>query len=394
MGHIARNSPYIKYEIRKGKYKRHYAHVAEDDEPVQNKVKEDDSSEEYVLISVITGTLTHGSDTWLIDSGAYKHMTGYKDSLSKLVWRDSPHKVKLGDDYWYPIKGVGESSYELDSINPMKMKDALYVLGLKKNLLFISTLDEKGFKVAFIDGEVIMWSRGKSIDDAIVIGVQEGGIYKLKGHLDSTLVHNTINMSELWNRRLAHIHYKELSIVSEMVKGFTEIQVNHDGICKGCAQGKNMKRTFPRSDNKAKGVLEIVHIDVCGPMTTTSLSRYSYYVSFIDDFSRISWIYFLKTKSEVFNKLKEFKALVENISEKKINILRSYNGGEFTSDEFKAFHREDGIKMDLTTPYNPQQNGVVERNNQTIMEAIKYMIHDQDLLMHLWLEAFETVVYV
>jgi hypothetical protein len=116
--------------------------------------------------------------------------------------------VKLDDDYQYPIKGVGESFYRLDSGKPMKIKDVLCVFGLKKNLLSISALDEKGLRVSFIDGEVLMWSRGKSIDDAIVIGVQEGGLYKLKGHSDSTLVHNTVNPSELWHIKVAHIHYR------------------------------------------------------------------------------------------------------------------------------------------------------------------------------------------
>jgi transposase InsO family protein len=164
-----------------------------------------------------------------------------------------------------------------------------------------------------------------------------------------------------------------------MVTGFPDIQVDHEGICKGCAQGKNVKKPFPSSDSKAKGLLDIIHSDVCGPMSTTSLSRYVYYVSFIDDYSRKTWIYFLKAKNEVFNKFKEFKALVENLSEKKIKILRSDNGGEFTSDEFKAFCKEVGIKRELSTPYNPQQNGVAERKNRTIMEAVKAMIHDQDL---------------
>jgi hypothetical protein len=84
------------------------------------------------LISTHTGTVTHGSDTQLIDSGASKHITGYKDSFSEFVQKDSPHKVNLGDDYQYPTKGVGEYSYKLDSGNPMKMKDVLYVPGVSE----------------------------------------------------------------------------------------------------------------------------------------------------------------------------------------------------------------------------------------------------------------------
>jgi hypothetical protein len=80
--------------------------------------------------------------------------------------------VKLGDDYQYPIKGVGEASHMLDSKKTMKMKDVLYIHGLKKNLLYISSLDENGFRVYFIDGEFLMWPRGKSIDDVVVIGFQ------------------------------------------------------------------------------------------------------------------------------------------------------------------------------------------------------------------------------
>jgi hypothetical protein len=168
-------------EIKKQKGgKRHQAHTTEDDEPPKKVAKQDESSDEdYVLISALTGTVTHGSDTWLIDSGASKHTTGYEDSLSNLVHKDSRHKVKLGDDYHYPIKGVGEA-YKLNSGKPMKMKEVLYVPGLKKNLLSISTLDKKGFRGAFIDGQVLMWPRGKTLDDAVVIGVEEGGLYKLK----------------------------------------------------------------------------------------------------------------------------------------------------------------------------------------------------------------------
>ena len=248
------------------------------------------------------------------------------------------------------------------------MKDVLYVPGLKNNLLSISGLEKKGFKVSFVDGQVLMWPKGKTIDDAIVIGVKEGGLYKLKGKLDQALVHSTINPCELWHKIFSHLHYRALPIMRKVVIDIPELQANHEGVCKGCAQGKNAKSSFPSSDNKAKGILDIVHSDMCGPMTTTSLSGYVYYVSFIDDYSRKTWIYFLKGKKEVFNKFKEFKALVENLSEKKINIFRSDNSVEFTSGEFKTFCKEVGIKREFSTPYNPQQNNVLERKNQTIMK--------------------------
>ena len=104
------------------------------------------------MISARTGKVTHGNDTWLVDSGASKQMTGYKDYLMDLIENESHQKVKLGDDYQYTIKGVGEASYKLQSGKQLKIKDVLYVPGLKKNLLSISGLEKKGFRVAFMDG--------------------------------------------------------------------------------------------------------------------------------------------------------------------------------------------------------------------------------------------------
>jgi hypothetical protein len=202
---------------------------------------------------------------------------------------------------------MGESTYKLDSGTPMRMKDVLYVRGLAKNLLSISTLDKKGFMVAFIDGEVLMWPKGKTIEDAVDIGTEEGGLYKLKGHSYVALTHSTENPCELWHRRLAHINYKSLPYVSKVVTGLPEFKVDHEGVCKGCAQGKNIKNPFPKSDSKTKGILELIHSDVCGPMPSTSLSGYVYYVSFIDDYSRKTWVYFLKSKDEVLKSSRNSK---------------------------------------------------------------------------------------
>jgi hypothetical protein len=117
---FVRDCPLIMEIKNKKGSKRHQAHTTEDDEPPKKVAKQDESSEhDYALISTLIGTFTHGSDTWLIENGASKHATGYEDSLSKLIHKDSCHKVKLGVDYQYPIKGVGEASYKLNSGKPM-----------------------------------------------------------------------------------------------------------------------------------------------------------------------------------------------------------------------------------------------------------------------------------
>jgi hypothetical protein len=196
------------------------------------------------------------------------------------------------------------------------------------------------------------------------------------------------------NFGIEDINYKALPYVIKVVTSLPDFKVDHEGVCKGCAQRNNIKNPFLKSDSKAEGVLELINLDVCVPIPSTSLSGYVYYVSFIDDYSHKTWVYFLKSKDEVFGKFKEFKALIDNLSERKIKILRIDNGGEYTSKEFVSFCRYVGIKRELNTPYNPQQNGVAERKNRTIMEAVKTLIHDHDLPMHLCEEAARTTMYV
>ena len=133
-------------------------------------------------------------------------MTGKKKTLSRLEENISPQKVSLGYDYQYPIKGIGESSYKLDSGTSIKTKEVLYVLGLKKNLLSISALDKKGFIIFVIDAQVLMWSKGNTPEYGVVNGEEEGGLYKLKGHPETALVHATTISSELWHRRISHIN--------------------------------------------------------------------------------------------------------------------------------------------------------------------------------------------
>jgi transposase InsO family protein len=129
-------------------------------------------------------------------------------------------------------------------------------------------------------------------------------------------------------------------------------------------------------------------------MSSPSLGGCFYYAIFIDDYSRKCWIYFLKDKSDTFDKFKEYKAFIEKKTGKHIRTLRIENGGEFESLQFEDFCKSTGIKRQLIMPYNPQQNRVDERKNKTICEATKAMMFDQDLSNSLWAEATSTVVYI
>jgi hypothetical protein len=178
------------------------------------------------------------------------------------------------------------------------------------------------------------------------------------------------------------------------VTGVPNFSSEHHELCKGCILGKYTKTAFPSSDNRAAGILDLIHSDVCGPMSLTSLTRSLYYVVFIDDFSRKSWIFFMKTKGQVFSRFQEFKALVENQTRKKIRVLRSDNGGEYTSKEFMDFYVGEGIRREFIVPYNPQHNGVTERKNRAIVGAVRAMLHDQGMPLFLWAEACYTIVYL
>jgi hypothetical protein len=139
-----------------------------------------------------------------------------------------------------------------------------------------------------------------------------------------------------------------------MVTALPEIQIQHKFVCKGCALGKNVKGSFSSSDNISKETLDSIHSYVRGPMTVAYMNGYLYYVLFIDYHSQKTWIYFLKNKDGFLAKFQEFKDWVENQTRRKIKVLRSDNGGEYTSKYFSSFCIEAGIKREFTVPYNPQ----------------------------------------
>ena len=159
-----------------------------------------------------------------------------------------------------------------------------------------------------------------------------------------------------------------------MVTGLPSFKVSQR-ICEDCLVGRQHRDSFPTASMwRASKTLQLVHADICGPINPVSNGKKRYLITFIDDFSRETWVNFLMKKSEAFLMFKTYKARMEKETGNCIQSLRTDRGGEFTSQEFTDFCKEHGIQRQLTAAYSPQQNGVAERKNRTIMNMVRSML--------------------
>jgi hypothetical protein len=237
------------------------------------------------------------------------------------------------------------------------LPSVLHIPGLANNLIYVSKMDDVGVKTIF-EKETCRMVQGTMV---LLKGVWFGTLYKLQGRTisdgcNSSIVHGigveeerTPTVSEekvmLWHQRLGHIEEKGLRLLHSkgMVEGMSNYPMDFD-LCEHCVYGKHNWVIFPSTGMRVEGILQLVHSDVFGPVSVPSLGKLVYYVSFIDDFSRNTWMYFLIKKSEVFDRFKEFKALVENQTEKIIKVSRTDNGRYLCGNEFEELYKKCGIE--------------------------------------------------
>jgi transposase InsO family protein len=163
--------------------------------------------------------------------------------------------------------------------------------------------------------------------------------------------------------------------------------------CEACLLGKMTKAPFTGLPERALHLLEPIHTDVCGLMSTTARGGFQYFITFTDDFSRYGYFYLMKHNSESLEKFKEFQNEVENQRGKKIKALQSDRGGEYLSHEFSNHLKNYGIVPQLTPPRTPQRNGVSERRNQTLLDMVQSMMSQLNLPLSFWGYALETVAF-
>lgn len=228
----------------------------------------------------------------------------------------------------------------------------------------------------------------------IAIGVREGSLYKIKLKLASskitqanmTCTQETIN---LWHRRLGHLneqYMQQLKTMSDNLK----ISKADNFQCETCIMAKHEKKPFKGHITRATKPLQIIHTDVCGPITPKTWDNKRYILTFLDNFTHFTVVYLLETKAQVYNFFQSYEAMVTSKFSHKIMKLRCDNGGEYSSNLIKNFCEQKGILLEYTAAYSPQMNGHAERLNRSLIEKARAMIIDSSVPKYFWGEAVRT----
>ena len=370
----------------------------------------------HALTSSSSNSSKSDSNDWYIDSAASSHMTHDETNMIEYEKYDEGNKeatnVFLGDNTVIPAEGEGKVQLLTDDGNggetQLSLEKVLHVPQLAKNLLSVPAMTKTGDSVLFDKEKCHVINEN---NEKHTIGcVKNGKLYKVNS---PKVIKEFANVSsreeklsrELWHCRLGHLNNKYVDDLKKnnLVNGISIAGESSDSDCEACILGKMQRVSCPKeSMNRASNCFEIIHTDVCGPMQVNSVGGSRYLLSFTDDYSRYVTVYFLKRKGEVFEKFKEFCSLVRNRTGRQISKLniwnnvqtvRSDNGGEYTSNEFKKFCAEKGIAHQFTNPYMPEQNGVAERLNRTLIESVRSMLIHAKLPLKFWAEAVAASVY-
>lgn len=337
---------------------------------------------------------------WFLDSGCSNHMSGDKTLFSKLD-EDFRHSVKLGNNKKMEVVGKGNTKLMLNGANYV-ISDVYYVPELKNNLLSLGQLHEKRITIIIQKGycKIYHEERGLIAESRMssnrMFALADQGRGDSNSSEQRCLKTTSEDVPKLWHERYGHLSHRGIKALQSkgMVRGLPDFGIQ-SFTCPDCLVGKQPRKAIPKKSTwRAKEALELIHSDICGPINPTSNSGMRYILCFIDDYSRKGWVYLLKNKSDAFTEFKTFKKMVETETGKVIKGLRTDRGGEYTSLEFSDYCKEHGIRRQLTTSYTPQQNGIAERKNRTVMNMVRSMFSNKKMPKILWPKAVKWTFYV
>ncbi|GJT84393.1 putative ribonuclease H-like domain-containing protein [Tanacetum coccineum] len=325
--------------------------------------------------------------------GCSKHMTGNRSKLMNFVEKFIG-SVRFGNDHLGAIMGYGD--YVMgDSV----ISRVYYVEGLGHNLFSVGQFCDSDLEVAFrkhtcfvrdIHGTDIL--KGSRSTNLYTISMDE----MMKSSPICLLSKASKSKSWLWHRRLNHLNFGTINDLArkDLVRGLPRLKFEKDHLCSACQLGKSKKFSHrPKSENTNMEVLHTLHMDLCGPMRVESIKGKKYILVIVDDYSRFTWVKFLRSKDETPEFVTNFLKQIQVGLNKTVRFIRTDNGTEFVNQVMSEYYEGVGIFHQKSVPRTPQQNGVVERRNRTLVEAARTMMIFSKAPMFLWAEAVATACY-
>ncbi|KAI3729851.1 hypothetical protein L6452_18522 [Arctium lappa] len=289
----------------------------------------------------------------------------------------------------------------------MTFEDVYYVDQLKYNLLSVSQVCDKQHSILFTNTECMILAPGfKVVDESMILlrTPRKDNVYcldmenvKSDSSLNCLVSKASIDESSLWHRRMCHMNFKTMNklVKNNLVRGLPSKVFSCDDHCVACLKGKQHKTSHKTKEiNSISSCLQLLHMDLFGPTNVMSIGKKSYCLVIVDDYSRFTWVFFLRTKDETSGLIKSFILRIENQTNQKVKVIRSDNGTEFKNFDLNTFCEEKGIERQYSAPRTPQQNGIAERRNRTLIEAARSLLADSRLPITFWAEAVNTACYV
>ncbi|KAK3137468.1 hypothetical protein QOZ80_5BG0452680 [Eleusine coracana subsp. coracana] len=334
-------------------------------------------------------------DGWCLDTGATHHMTGRQEYFSDLD-TSIRGSVKFGDASGVEIKGVGSILFTAKSGEHRLLTGVYYIPALRNSIISLGQLDKNGSRMEIENGLLRVWDpRGR-----LLAKVKRGSNHLYILHIEVAqplcLAARRDDDAWRWHERFGHLNFEALKQlgVKEMVRDLPHID-HVEQLCDVCVLTKQRRFPFPQQTSfRAKERLELVHGDLCGPVTPATPGGRRYFLLLVDDLSRYMWVMVLGSKGEAADAIRRAQAAAEAECGRKLRVLRTDNGGEFTAAEFAAYCAEEGIQRHYSAPYSPQQNGVVERRNQTVVGMARALLKQRRMPAVFWGEAVVTAVYI
>ncbi|GJU55339.1 retrotransposon protein, putative, ty1-copia subclass [Tanacetum coccineum] len=330
---------------------------------------------------------------FIVDSGCTKHMTGNLSLLCNFVEKYLG-TVRFGNDQFAPILGYGDLVQGNISIERV-----YYVEGLNHNLFSVGQFCDADLEVAFrkstcfvrdLQGnDLLTGNRGT---DLYTISLQETS----SSAPICLMAKASPTQAWLWHRRLSHLNFDYINLLSkkDVVIGLPKLKYVKDQLCSSCEVSKAKRSSFKsKTVPSSKGRLNLLHMDLCGPMRVASINGKKYILVIVDDYSRYTWTLFLRSKDETPEVLKDFLTMIQRNLQAPVISVRTDRGTEFLNKTLNAFFKEEGIEHQTSTPRTPEQNGVVERRNRTLVEAARTMLSASKLPLFFWAEAIATACY-